>query len=229
MGTVGNAARWALGISLALLILGLPGLYYRYTYEHAKRLRVVSEGKFYRSGQLPAAGFRDAVAKYKIGTVINLQEEARDPLIPERAFGRPTVRQSEVLAGLGVNSVALDGGVLEDDPQPGQRPAVIDEFLETVDGIRDRYWNAGKPHAILIHCKAGLHRTGLLTAIYRLEYEDRSLPEVIGELKANGFGTYAATDANDYIKRFLIDYCKGIRWPGGKPGKTGPKPEGGGP
>ena len=223
-----TARPWILGALSALLILGLPGLHYRYTYEQSKRLRVVTEGKFYRSGQLPASGFRDVEAKYKIRTVINLQEEARDPLIPERAFARPSVRQSDVLAGLNVNSVALDGGVLEDNPQPGRRPAVIDDFLDVIDGIRDRYWKRGEAHAVLIHCKAGLHRTGLLTAIYRLEYEDRSLPEVIDELKANGFGTYAATDANDYIRRFLIDYRKGVRRPGGKPAEPAPKPDGGG-
>jgi tyrosine-protein phosphatase SIW14 len=227
MGMVRKALPWILGAVLATLILGLPGLHYRYTYEQSKRLRVVTDGKFYRSGQLPASGFRDAAAKYGIKTVINLQEEARDPLIPERAFAKPSVRQSDALAAIGVNAIALDGGVLEDNPQPGQRPAVIDEFLEVIDAIRDKYWKNDIPHAVLIHCKAGLHRTGLLTAIYRLEYEDRSLPEVIEELKANGFGTYAATDANDYIRRFLIDYRKGLRWPGGKPAKPSVKPDGG--
>jgi len=224
MGMVRNAVPWILGVLIAGIVLGLPGLYYRYTYEQSKRLRVVTAGQFYRSGQLPASGFRDAARRYQIKTVINLQEEARDPLIPERAFADPSVRQSDVLAGIGVNAISLDGGVLEDNPQPGRRPAVIDEFLEIVDGIRDQYWKNGIPHPILIHCKAGLHRTGLLTAIYRIEYEDRTLPEVIEELKANGFGTYAATEANDYVKRFLIDYRKGVRWPGGRPTKPSPKP-----
>ena len=228
MGMGRKALPWILGAVLATAVLGLPGLHYRYTYEQSKRLRVVTDGKFYRSGQLPASGFRDAAAKYGIKTVINLQEEARDPLIPERAFAKPSVRQSDVLAGLNVNAIALDGGVLEDNPQPGQRPAVIDEFLEVIDAIRDKHWAKGEPHAVLIHCKAGLHRTGLLTAIYRIEYEDRTLPEVIEELKANGFGTYAATEANDYIKRFLIDYRKGVRRPGGKPAKPSPKPDGSG-
>lgn len=224
MGMVRTALPWVLGALLGGIVLGLPGLYYRYTYEHSKRLRVVTDGKLYRSGQLSATGFRDATKRYRIKTVINLQEDARDPMIPERTFGKPAVNESEVLARLGVESISLDGGVLEDNPKPGQRPAIIDEFLELVDGIREKYWDRGEPHAVLIHCQAGLHRTGLFTAIYRLEYENRSLPEVIEELKANGFGTYAATGANDYIKRFLLDYQKGQRRPGGKPAKPGSKP-----
>ena len=229
MGIAPIARSWVLGTLLAAIILGLPGLYYRYTYDQARRLRVVTEGKFYRSGQLPASGFRDAHDRYQIKTVINLQEDVKEPRIKEWAFGKPSVQQSDVLAGIGVNSISLDGGVM-DSAQPGGRPVVIDEFLEVIDGIRDHYWNKGLPHAILIHCAAGLHRTGLFTAIYRIEYENRSLPEVIEELKANGFGNYKATDANDYIKLYLLDYRKGLRWPGGKPAKPSPKPaEGGGP
>lgn len=211
MEIVRSTRPWLLGVALAVIVLGLPGLHYRYTYEHSKRLRVVTDGKFYRCGQLSETGFRDATKRYRIKTVINLQEDVRDPLIPAQTFGKPAVRESEVLARLEVESVSLDGGVLEDDPKPGQRPAVIDDFLELIDGIRDKYWTKGIPHAVMIHCQAGLHRTGLFTAIYRLEYENRTLPEVLEELKANGFGTYAATEANDYIKRFLIDYRKGIR------------------
>lgn len=206
-----RAWTYALGSIFAGLILGLPGLHYRYTYEHSKRLRVVTDGRLYRSGQLSESGFRDACRKNGIQTVINLQEDVRDPLIPERTFGKPAVRESEALSRIGVRGMALDGGVLEDNPQPGQRPAVIDDFLEIVDEIRDKYWKQNIPHPILIHCQAGLHRTGLITAIYRMEYEDRPLAEAIEELKANGFGTFAATEANDYIKRFLIEYQKGVR------------------
>ena len=229
MGIAPIVRSWVLGTLLAVLILGIPGLYYRYTFDHARRLRIVTEGKFYRSGQLTSAGFRDAQLRYQIKTVINLQEDVKEPRIKEWAFGRPSVQQSEVLAGIGVNSISLDGGLM-DSTQAGGRPVVIDEFLEVIDGIRDQYWKKGLPHAILIHCAAGLHRTGLFTAIYRIEYENRSLSEVIEELKANGFGNYKATDANDYIKLYLLDYRKGFRWPGGKPAKPSPKPaEGGGP
>ena len=49
------------------------------TYTHAKRLRVVTEGKVYRSGCMTAEGFADAVKKFGIRTIINLRDEAPEP------------------------------------------------------------------------------------------------------------------------------------------------------
>jgi tyrosine-protein phosphatase SIW14 len=206
------ALPWALGTLVAAVVLGGPGLYYRATYEHARRLRVVADGVLYRCGQLPAAGFRDAHRKYGFKTVVNLQEEARDPLLPPGVFRKPAVRETEVLADLGARYVCLDGGVLDHpDLAPGSRPAVIDEFLELMDDPGNR--------PVLIHCKAGLHRTGLMVAVYRMEYERRSAGDAMEELKANGFGTFAATDGNAYVQRYVTAFRPGVRWPHGKPTK----------
>lgn len=211
------AVPWLLGALVVVTVLGVPGLYYRAWYEHARRLRVVADGVLYRCGQLPAAGFRDAHRKYGFKTVINLQEEARDPLLPVSVFKKPTVKETEVLADLGVRYVCLDGGVL-DDPRlaPGSRPAVIDEFLTIMDKPEN--------HPVLIHCKAGLHRTGLLVAVYRMEYQDRTAGDAMEELKANGFGTFAATDGNAYVQRYVTEFKPKVRWPNGRPTAV---PEGG--
>ena len=204
------AVPWLLGVFVVAATLGLPGLYYRATYEHGRRLRVVADGVLYRCGQLPAAGFRDAHRKYGFRTVVNLQEEARDPLLPPSVFQKPSIRETEVLADLGVKYLCLDGGVLDHpDLAPGSRPAVIDEFLAVMDKPEN--------HPVLIHCKAGLHRTGLMAAVYRMEYEGRTAGDAMEELKANGFGTFAATDGNAYVQRYVTDFRPKVRWPNGKP------------
>jgi protein tyrosine/serine phosphatase len=196
--------RWALGVVVAAGLLAAPAAYYRATYDHAKRLRVVTPGKLYRCGQLNAAGFAEAFHRFDIKTVVNLQEENRDPLLPERWQGKPTVRESEVCKAHGVKYVVLDGGVL-DSPghDPGSRPKVIDDFLAVMDDPAN--------HPVLIHCKAGLHRTGLITAVYRMEYEGRSPARAVEELRANGFGTFAATDGNAYLDRFILRFERGVR------------------
>ena len=204
------AVPWLLGVFVVAATLGLPGLYYRATYEHGRRLRVVADGVLYRCGQLPAAGFRHAHRKYGFRTVVNLQEEARDPLLPPSVFQKPSIRETEVLADLGVKYLCLDGGVLDHpDLAPGSRPAVIDEFLAVMDKPEN--------HPVLIHCKAGLHRTGLMAAVYRMEYEGRTAGDAMEELKANGFGTFAATDGNAYVQRYVTDFRPKVRWPNGKP------------
>ena len=198
--------RWGLALLVAAAVVGVPTAYYRATYAHAKRLRVVEPGVAYRSGQLTAAGFREAFRRYKIGVVVNLQEEARDPLVPEGWQARPSVTESEVCKQAGVRYVSLDGGVLDHpDQEPGVRPRAIDQFLDLMDEARAE----GRP--VLFHCKAGLHRTGLLAAIYRMEYDGWTKARAVRELRANGFGTFAATEANDYVKRFVVDYEPGLR------------------
>lgn len=196
--------RWMLGTCAIAIIVGVPALYYRANYAHAKRLREISPGKIYRSGQLTASGFREVIRRHGIRTVINLQEEARDPLLPENWLAAASVRESDICRQEGIRYVALDGGVLAPPGPPGlYRPPVIDEFLELLDDPNN--------YPVLFHCKAGLHRTGLLTAIYRMEYEDWSVADAFAELRANGFGTFAATEANFYVQQFISQYERGVR------------------
>ena len=76
---------------------------------------------------------------------------------------------------------------------------VIDEFLAVMDNP-DNY-------PVLLHCEAGLHRTGLLTAVYRMEYDGWSHQEAMDELKAHGFGRVACVSANDYVMQYVLTYC----------------------
>ena len=91
-----NVARWILALFVAVLIIGPPLVAYRYQYIHAKRFREVTPGRFYRSGQMTADGFRDAIERYRIKTVINLQHEDPDPLLPDHWLGKGKVRESEL-------------------------------------------------------------------------------------------------------------------------------------
>ena len=194
---------WLLGAVLAMLIVAVPAVRYRAIYSTEKRFREVTPGKFYRCGQLSADAFRKQIREHGIKTVINLQDEAPDPVLPSGYWDEPHIRESQVCAEEGAKLVFLsfagNRGLLDRNvASPTRRPVVIDDFLKLCDDPNN--------YPILIHCMAGLHRTGALTAVYRMEYEGWSVADAVRELRANGYGDRKATKANDYIYEYLYLY-----------------------
>lgn len=190
------AIRWALGLSIVLMFTVVPFVYYRSLYAHAKRLREVTPGKFYRCGQLTAAGFEDAVKRLGIRTVLNVQDDFPDPLI-SNGWGSP-IRESELCAQLGVRYVTLAPDLLPRPQAESELPRTINQFLAIVDDPNN--------YPILLHCKAGLHRTGCLTAVYRMEYEDWTPLQALQETLDNGFGRFKGTASNEYIRQYILNY-----------------------
>jgi protein tyrosine/serine phosphatase len=207
---VPKPVRWTLGLGIAALLTAGPFLHYRMVYTHGKRLRVVTRGRFYRSGQMTVEGFTEAVARYGIRTIVNLQDEYPDPDVRQAYFDGHTVKESKLCRRLHVRYVYLPPDLIRRRLIPAHRPQAIDRFLALLDR-EDTY-------PVLIHCKAGLHRTGVMTAVYRMEYEHWTPLEAFHELKENGFGEFVASANNDYITQYILAYRPGIRQkPGGSP------------
>jgi protein-tyrosine phosphatase len=198
----------AIVICLMLGVAGWSYFYFRATYSHEKRLRVVEQGKLYRAGQLTADGFRDAVHRLGIRTIINVQDDVPDPVIWRNYVDRQTVRESEVCKELGVRYVWLAPDLVPPTvAQRGARPVVIDQFLELFDDPTI--------YPVLLHCKAGLHRTGILSAIYRMEYQGWSRQSAFRELRAHGFGDWVCTSSNLYVDQYVLRYQPRPRRPSG--------------
>jgi protein tyrosine/serine phosphatase len=195
--------RWALGGLIGVLLTVVPFLHYRAVYAYAKRFHEVTPGRFYRSGQLTAEGFAEAVRRYGIKTIINLQDEFADPDVRLAFWNGSTIKESELCRRLGVRYVFLPPDLIPRRRVPAHRPRAIDRFLDLLD--------QEETYPVLIHCKAGLHRTGVMTAVYRMEYEHWSAAAAHRELKANGFGEYVSTGVNDYIQQYILTYRRGRR------------------
>jgi protein tyrosine/serine phosphatase len=205
---MGAALRYCLIAGVVAIVAVVPFLEARADYAHHKRLREVQSGILYRSGQLTAEGFRDAATRFGIRTIINCQDEIpgqdvfADPRVALTFWDRRTVRESAVCRELGVRYAHIEPDLCPNRNDPHCRPRVIDQFLALMDDPSNR--------PVLLHCKAGLHRTGVLTAVYRMEYDGWDSAAALAELKANGFGDINATAANDYIQQYILNYqCRG--------------------
>jgi len=187
-----------MGIGIVLMLVVVPFVHYRKTYNTNRRLRVATEDKVYRSGCMTAEGFRQAIRKHGIRTVVNLMNEAPDPDLANSFLSPFKTKESEVCKELGVRFEYLLVDLVHPSLQPEKRPATIDNFLKLMDDPT--------AYPVLIHCKAGLHRTGCLLALYRMEYEGWSKDDALRELKAHGFGERMSTGANEYIKQYILLY-----------------------
>src|SRR5262245_1328093 len=120
--------RWTLGLVIAFLLLVVPVVRYRWVYTHAKRFREVTPGHFYRSGEMTAPGFEEAVIQDHIRTIVNLQDEYPDPDIARGYFGGGTIKESELCRQLGVRYVYIPPDLIPRRLVGRCRPVAIDRL-----------------------------------------------------------------------------------------------------
>ncbi len=189
---------WILGVGLALFMTLTPYVYYRSQYAFFKRFRTVEAGKLYRSGCLTVQGFEDAIQRHGIRTILNLQEERPDTDLDVSSFSSATEKESAMCKRLGVKYEFLQIDLQPPNSVPPGRPEAIDKFLVLMDDPKN--------YPVLVHCRAGLHRTGVLMAMYRMEYNGWSSYEALEELRGHGFGRLPSYSPNEYIWQYVVSY-----------------------
>lgn len=154
--------RWARcrhrAVGFGLSLLTALGLYGASACLHAN-FHTVVPGEVYRSGQMNASQLAGVIEEYGIRSVVNLRgsnaaEWYRD--------------ETNVTGRLGVRHV---------DFRLSARREATDEQIGRLLAILR---NAPKP--VLIHCKAGADRTGLVSALYCLAIEEQSAAEAVRQL-----------------------------------------------
>lgn len=132
----------AAAVSIGLLFSAGAG-FYAYL-KLSGNFHVVEQGQLYRSGQLSAAALEQKVTSYGIRSVLNLRGAS-----PGEAW-----YDDEVAVSRARGVVHYDYGL------NAERAVTVAQAREILLAIR----NAPKP--ILVHCKAGSDRTGLVSALY---------------------------------------------------------------
>jgi protein tyrosine/serine phosphatase len=175
----------ALALLIATLLVAGPW-WYKLAYErHYRSFHVVQEGVLYRSGQLDVEGLKRIVRDYRIKTIISLRDKETQSDLQEVEWADKVC----------LNHVRIP-------PRPwsaadGSVPA--EEGLATFRRVMDDPAN----YPVLIHCFAGIHRTGAYCAVFRIDYHGWTNREAIAEMRTLG---YVTLDGDQDILAFLEHY-----------------------
>jgi len=152
-------------VGLLLIVAAVVGLTaYRYAALYPKRFGVVTEGQLLRCGDITPEQLKRVKAEFGVRTVLSML----NPDVPESAAERAAAAE----IGLRWENVPLRGNGAS-TPEDRDRIRAI---------LRDP---AARP--LLVHCSAGVNRTGLAVGMYRLHVERWTLNEVLEELHSTDF------------------------------------------
>ena len=163
------------GVCVILVAILVPAwVGYRSTLA-LRNLRVVREGVLYRSGQMTISGLRRAAHDLGIKTVISL----RDAHHPGEAA--PDAKEEAFCSKeeIAFHRIVLGRWYAADGTTPAE--VGVREFREIMADPSN--------YPVLVHCLAGVHRTGACCAIYRMEQEHWSNERALREMKESGYDT----------------------------------------
>lgn len=183
-----------LWVVAGVVVLGLaaaaPLMYASHRQTTIRNFRVVQDGVLYRSGQLSPAAFERVLDEHRIKTVVTLRT-VRNPALPY-----PDAWEADVCAARGVKHIRIIPQVWGPD-EKGEIPAdrVVKQFLDVVDDPAN--------YPVLVHCFAGIHRTGTLCALFRMEHHRWTADAAITEMQVCGFDP---ADMHEHIEGYLRTY-----------------------
>ena len=164
-----------LSAAVLALLVGLPLLYANQRVNDFRNFRVVEEGKLYRSGQMSPVGFERVCREKGIRTVIKLREpsDEKDAAVDaaEKAYCEAN----------GIMFYVFVPKNWEEENGKVPMEQNLRDFEELIDRTTDL-----APRPVLIHCMAGIHRTGAHVAVYRMKYHGWTNAEAVAELQSCG-------------------------------------------
>jgi tyrosine-protein phosphatase SIW14 len=175
-----------LGMLIVAVMIAAPTYYYRLREREDRNFRVVQDGVLYRSGQLPLYRLKQIVAELGIRTVISLRD------------GSKTDDEQEEIW---INAKALKFVRLPHrewyPDNTGKVPA--EQNLKEFRAVMDDPAN----YPVLVHCYAGIHRTGTMCAIYRMDYQGWSNDQAMNEMRAMG---YTILEEHEDVFGYFVSY-----------------------
>ncbi len=189
------AKPWILVLATTLLVgaAGLPIWLARQSQFERRHFRTVREGVIYRSGQMTLDGLARSIHDHGIRSVVTFRASNKagkpDPDAGEEAWCKQEGIRYLRLPPLHWQAEGTDSPPVETN---------LKKYLEFLSDETN--------YPILIHCFAGIHRTGAYCAVYRMEVEGWDRDRAMEEMRACG---YITLDENEDILAYLGGYVPG--------------------
>ncbi len=168
-----------------------------------KRLAVVRPGVLLRVGQPTEVGLEELVWRSGARTVVSTQWHEVRLYRNVWDLGRPNGElEAPFVRRLGAQHLQWPLGSEAGWPWPN--PWVLEAFLRLMDDP------AAWP--VVIHCQGGRHRTGTLSAIYRLEYDRWPVERVLEEMHSFDFGPVVAVQDHNLRTYWPRPWPAGREW-----------------
>lgn len=184
-----RSLQWLFGLLIAVLLVGAPVAYALHVQTEFRNFRVVREGVLYRSGQMTLPGLKRVIHDYRIKTVISL----RDSYTPGE--GPPDLAEEEYCKHEELNYYRIPPRRWYAASGPAPVEKGVKKFRDIIADPNN--------YPILVHCFAGIHRTGAYCAIFRMEQEHWSNTQAIAEMRKLGYGNL---DEEEDILGYLEQY-----------------------
>ena len=165
---------------------------YFYDYKINHNLKVISEGKVYKSGVIPPDDIADFVKEHHIKSIIDLRfpgtgDDVNNPEIPVEL-----IAEKEAAAKI----KELNYFNIGSDQVP--KPENLEAFFKVMDNKAN--------YPVLIHCFHGVGRAEMYSAIYRIEYENWDRDEARTETRF--LTKFSSFDLGKPKGDFLHSYVK---------------------
>jgi protein tyrosine/serine phosphatase len=173
------------GLLTVAFLIAAPVAYGVHEQNQVRNFRVVKDGVLYRSGQMTLTGLKRLLHDYGFKSVVSLRDGIQQNDLAEEDY---CVRE-------GIRFVRLP-------PRHWEAPAGPAPVEENVVQFRAVMEDPNN-YPVLIHCFAGVHRTGAYCAIYRMEKDHWSNADAIRELKVSGYSNlYEELDVLGYLEAY---------------------------
>lgn len=161
--------------ALVVLLFGIPLLYRDIRHRGTRNFRVVEEGVLYRSGQMSPEAFARVCRERGLRTVIKLRDPSNSKDAMVDALEEEHCRQN------GIVFHRREPKDWEPD-DTGRVPA--EENLRWFESVMAD--ESLTPRPVLVHCFAGIHRTGAMVVAYRVGTDGWTNEEAVAEFRSCG-------------------------------------------